>query len=106
MFGNFGNIMDMMGKINSFKDKFTGLKDELENETFTTTSTDGTVKITMSKLATIKDIELAEEMDKEQIEDMLVMTLNKALEQVKTEAIDKAKKTAQENLPSIPGMPF
>ena len=106
MFGNFGNIMDMMGKINSFKDKFTGLKDELENETFTTTSADGTVKITMSKLATIKDIELAEGMDKEQIEDMLVMTLNKALEQVKAEAIEKAKKTAQDNLPNIPGMPF
>ena len=106
MFGNFGNIMDMMGKISSFKDKFTGLKDELENETFTTTSNDGTVKITMSKLATIKDIQLADGMDKEQIEDMLVMTLNKALEQVKTEAIDRAKKTAQENLPNIPGMPF
>ncbi|MBF0596622.1 YbaB/EbfC family nucleoid-associated protein [Faecalibacter rhinopitheci] len=106
MFGNFGNIMDMMGKVSSFKEKFSGLKDELENETFTTTSNDGTVKITMSKLATVKDIVLAEGMDKEQIEDMLVMTLNKALEQVKTEAIDRAKKTAQENLPNIPGMPF
>ncbi len=31
-------------------------------------------------------------MEKEEIEDLLVMTLNKALEQVKTEAIDRAKK--------------
>ena len=98
--------MGMMGKIGSIKDKFSDLKNDLENEIFTTTSNDGSVKITMSKLATVKDIELAEGMDKEQIEDMLVMTLNKALEQVKTEAIDRAKKTAQENLPQIPGMPF
>ena len=106
MFGNFGDIMGMMGKIGLIKDKFSDLKNDLENEIFTTTSNDGSVKITMSKLATVKDIELAEGMDKEQIEDMLVMTLNKALEQVKTEAIDRAKKTAQENLPQIPGMPF
>ena len=106
MFGNFGDIMGMMGKIGSIKDKFSDLKNDLESEIFTTTSNDGSVKITMSKLATVKDIELAEGMDKEQIEDMLVMTLNKALEQVKTEAIDRAKKTAQENLPQIPVMPF
>lgn len=106
MFGNFGDIMGMMGKINSFKEKFSNLKNELDSEIFTTTSTDGKVKITMSKLATIKDIELADGMEKEEIEDLLVMTLNKALEEVKNDAIEKAKKTAQENLPNIPGMPF
>ena len=106
MFGNFGDIMGMMGKINSFKDKFSDLKSELDGEIFTTTSNDGKVKITMSKLATVKDIELAEGMEKEEIEDLVVMTLNKALEQVKNDAIDRAKKTAQENLPNIPGMPF
>ncbi len=102
----FGNMMEIMGKIGSFKEKFSSLKDELENEVFTTVSADQTVKITMSKLATIKDIQLADGMEKEQIEDMLVMTLNKALEQVKTEAIERAKSTAKANLPSIPGMPF
>ncbi|WP_313373937.1 YbaB/EbfC family nucleoid-associated protein [Chishuiella sp.] len=106
MFGNFGDIMGMMGKINSFKEKFSDLKNELDSEIFTTASTDGKVKITMSKLATIKDIELAEGMEKEEIEDLLVMTLNKALDEVKTDAIEKAKKTAQDNLPNIPGMPF
>ncbi|WP_313385707.1 YbaB/EbfC family nucleoid-associated protein [Chishuiella sp.] len=106
MFGNFGDIMGMMGKINSFKEKFSDLKNELDSEIFTTTSTDGKVKITMSKLATIKDIELADGMEKEEIEDLLVMTLNKALEEVKNDAIEKAKKTAQDNLPNIPGMPF
>lgn len=32
MFGNFGDIMGMMGKINSFKDKFSDLKNELDGE--------------------------------------------------------------------------
>ena len=57
MFGNFGDIMGMMGKIGSIKDKFSDLKNDLESEIFTTTSNDGSVKITMSKLATVKDIE-------------------------------------------------
>jgi|GEM_PF-343846 len=93
MFGNFGDIMGMMGKINSFKDKFSDLKNELDGEIFTTTSNDGKVKITMSKLATVKDIELAEGMEKEEIEDLLVMTLNNALEL--TERKKRLKKTYQ-----------
>ena len=44
MFGNFGDIMGMMGKINSFKDKFSDLKNELDSEVFTTSSNDGKVK--------------------------------------------------------------
>lgn len=102
----FGNLMGMMDKLNGIKEKFSDLKEELDNDLFIAKSTSGNVKITMSKFATIKDIELADGLDKEQLEDELVLTLNRALEKVKTEAMEKAKKTATENMPNIPGLPF
>lgn len=102
----FGNLMGMMDKLNGIKEKFSDLKEELDNDLFIAKSTSGNVKITMSKFATIKDIELADGLDKEQLEDELVLTLNRALEKVKTEAMEKAKKTATENMPKIPGLPF
>lgn len=102
----FGNLMGMMDKLNGIKEKFSDLKEELDNDLFIAKSTSGNVKITMSKFATIKDIELVDGLDKEQLEDELVLTLNRALEKVKTEAMEKAKKTATENMPNIPGLPF
>ncbi|ADX68046.1 MULTISPECIES: YbaB/EbfC family nucleoid-associated protein [Weeksella] len=102
----FGNLMGMMEKLNGIKEKFSDLKEELDNDLFIAKSISGNVKITMSKFATIKDIEIAEGLDKEQLEDELVLTLNRALEKVKTEAMEKARKTAAENMPNIPGLPF
>ena len=102
----FGNLMGMMEKLNGIKEKFSDLKEELDNDLFIAKSISGNVKITMSKFATIKDIEIAEGLDKEQLEDELVLTLNRALEKVKTEAMEKARKTATENMPNIPGLPF
>lgn len=104
----FGNIMDMMGKLQGIQKEFEDLKTRLDNETFIETSSDGTVSITLTKLATIKDIQIAQGLaaDKEQLEDTLVVTLNKALDEVKRNAIEEAKKTAKENLPAIPGLPL
>ncbi|MFA7687575.1 MAG: YbaB/EbfC family nucleoid-associated protein [Moheibacter sp.] len=104
----FGNIMEMMGKLQSVQKDFENLKDRLDGETFTETSTDGTVSITLTKLATIKDIQIASGLmaDKEQLEDTLVVTLNKALDQIKQNAIEEAKKTAKGSLPNIPGLPL
>lgn len=102
----FGNLMDMMGKLQSIQGNFEELKNRLDSQSFTETSSDGTVAITMTELATIQDVQIASGLlaDKEQLEDTLVVTLNKALEKVKQNAIEEAKKTAKENLPPIPGL--
>ena len=102
----FGNIMEMMGKLQNVQKDFEDLKNRLDSATFTETSSDGTVSITMTELATIKDIQIASGLlaDKEQLEDSLVVTLNKALEKVKQNAIEEAKKTAKGSLPAIPGL--
>lgn len=104
----FGNIMEMMGKLQSVRKDFENLKERLDSETFTEISADGTVSITLSKLATIHDIQIASGLlsDKEQLEDTLVVTLNKALDEVKRNAIEEAKRTAQSSLGGIPGLPM
>lgn len=102
----FGNIMEMMGKLQSVQENFEKLKQDLDSRTFTESSSDGTVSITMTELATIKDIQIAAGLlgDKEQLEDTLVVTLNKALDKVKQNAMEEAKRTAKESLPPIPGL--
>ncbi len=104
----FGNIMEMMGKLQSVQENFKKLKQDLDSRTFTESSSDGTVSITMSELATIKDIQIASGLlaDREQLEDTLVVTLNKALDKVKQNAMEEAKRTDKESLPPIPGLTF
>jgi len=98
--------MEMMGKLQNVQAEFEKLKQRLDSQTFTETSNDGTISVTMTELATIKDIQIASGLlaDKEQLEDTLVVTLNKALDKVKKNAIEAAKKTARENMPQIPGL--
>jgi len=98
--------MEMMGKLQNVQAEFEKLKQRLDSQTFTETSNDGTISVTMTKLATIRDIQIASGLlaDKEQLEDTLVVTLNKALDKVKKNAIEEAKKTARENMPQIPGL--
>ena len=102
----FGNIMEMMGKLQNVQAEFENLKQRLDSQTFTETSNDGTISVTMTELATIRDIQIASGLlaDKEQLEDTLVVMLNKALDKVKKNAIEEAKKTARENMPQIPGL--
>ena len=102
----FGNIMEMMGKLQSAQENFSKLKERLDSHSFTETSSDGTVSVTLTELATIKDIQIAAGLlaDKDQLEDTLVVTLNKALDKIKQNAMEEAKKTAKESLPPIPGL--
>lgn len=102
----FGNIMEMMGKLQSAQENFSKLKERLDSNSFTETSSDGTVSVTLTELATIKDIQIAAGLlaDKDQLEDTLVVTLNKALDKIKQNTMEEAKKTAKESLPPIPGL--
>lgn len=95
-----------MGKLQSAQKNFEDLKNRLDSSSFTQTSADGTVSITLTELATIKDIQIAAGLlaDKEELEDKLIVTLNQALEKVKKNAVDEAKKTAKDSLPPIPGL--
>lgn len=98
--------MDMMGKMEAVKKNFENLKEELDGRVFIETDAEEKLKITMTELATIKDIKVSAELleDKEQLEDLLVITLNKALDKVKKNAVEEAKKTAMSSFSSLPGL--
>lgn len=95
--------MDMMGKLTAVKENFEKLKEKLDNQTFTETSSDGALSITLTELATIQDIQISAGLlaDKEQLEDTLVVTLNKALEKVKENAMKEAKETIGGGFPAM-----
>ena len=69
-------------------------------------SGDGLLKLTITANRELKNIEISDELlnDKEQLEDYLILTLNKAIQ--KTTKINDAEvaAVASEGMPKIPGM--
>ena len=67
---------------------------------------DNKLKITLTANRTIKSIEIDDDLlaDKEQLEDYLILTLNKAIE--KATQINEAElaAAAKDSMPNIPGM--
>lgn len=98
--------MGMMGKLKETQQKVEATKKRLDTVLVDESSNDGKLKITLTANRTIKSIEVADELleDKEQLEDYLILTLNKAIE--KATSVNKAElaAVAKEGMPNIPGM--
>lgn len=67
---------------------------------------DDKVKITLTANRTIKSISIAEDLlkDKEELEDYLILTLNKAIEKATKVNETELAAVAKEGLPDISGM--
>ncbi len=102
----FGDIMGMMGKLKETQEKVKVTKERLNTVLIDEKSSDGQLKITLTANREIKSIEINDTLlqDKEQLEDYLVLTLNKAIE--KATAVNEAElaAVAKEGMPNIPGM--
>ncbi|QLE02524.1 YbaB/EbfC family nucleoid-associated protein [Galbibacter sp. BG1] len=102
----FGDLMGMMGKLKETQQKIEETKKRLDTVTVSEESSDKLLKITVTANREIKAIEVADELlqDKEQLEDYLVLHLNKAIE--KATKINEAElgAVAKEGMPNIPGM--
>ena len=102
----FGDVMGMMGKLKEAQEKVEATKKRLNTVLVDEQSSDGLLKVTLTANRTIKSVEIADELlqDKEQLEDYLILTLNKAIE--KATAINEAElaAVAKEGMPNIPGM--
>lgn len=100
------DLMGMMGKLQEAQAKMEQTKERLKTVTFQEKSNDGLLKVTISAAREIKNIEVAEELlvDKEQLEDYLVLTLNKAIEKANTMHEQELAKVAREGMPNIPGL--
>ncbi len=102
----FGDLMGMMGKIKETQKKVEATKERLNTVMIDEESTDGFVKVTLTANREIKSISVDDSLleDKEQLEDYLVLTLNKAIEKATKVNEAELAAVAKEGMPNIPGM--
>ncbi|MBM1107392.1 YbaB/EbfC family nucleoid-associated protein [Aurantibacter crassamenti] len=102
----FGDLMGMMGKLKETQEKVQATKERLNHVLLDEASADGMLKVTITANRTIKNIEIDSSLleDKEQLEDYLVLTLNKAIERASTVNETELGAVAKEGMPNIPGM--
>ena len=102
----FGDIMGMMGKLKETQQKIEETKKRLDSVLIDEQSSDGLLKVTLTANRTIKSIEVDDTLleDKEQLEDYLVLVMNKAIE--KATKVNEAElgAVAQDGMPNIPGL--
>lgn len=102
----FGDMMGMMNKIKETQEKVEATKERLKTVLIDEQSSDGLLKVTVTATNEIKNISIADELleDKEQLEDYLVLTLNKAI--ARATSINEAElaAVAKDGMPDIPGL--
>lgn len=102
----FGDMMGMMGKLKETQKKVEETKKRLDTVLVDKKSNDGLLNVTLTANRTIKSITIADELleDKEQLEDYLIITLNKAIEKATQVNETELAAVAKEGMPNIPGM--
>ena len=102
----FGDLMGMMGKLKETREKVEATKQRLNTVLVDEQSHDGLLKVTLTANREIKTIEMDDSllMDKEQLEDYLIVTLNKAIEKAGDVHETEISAVAKEGMPDIPGM--
>jgi DNA-binding protein YbaB len=102
----FGDMMNMMGKLKETQKKVEETKKRLDTLLIDEKSMDEKVKITLTANRTIKSITIAEDLlkNKEELQDYLILTLNKAIEKATKVNEAELAAVAKEGLPDIPGM--
>tara|TARA_R110000868_G_scaffold375264_5_gene639757 strand:- start:453 stop:776 length:324 start_codon:yes stop_codon:yes gene_type:complete len=102
----FGDMMGMMGKLKETQKKVEETKKRLDTVLVDETSNDNKLKVTLTANRTIKSIEIDDTLleDKEQLEDYLILTLNKAIEKATNVNEAELAAVAKEGMPNIPGM--
>lgn len=102
----FGDMMGMMNKIKDTQAKVEATKKRLDSVTLQEKSNDELLKVEITANRKLKSIEINDELlqDKEQLEDYLILTLNKAIQKA-TEVNDaELSAVAKEGMPDIPGL--
>ena len=98
--------MGMMNKLKETQEKVEATKERMKTVLLDEQSSDGLLKVTISAAREIKNINVAPELleDKEQLEDYLVLTLNKAIKRAGEVNDAELAAVAKDGLPDIPGM--
>lgn len=104
----FGDLSGMMGKLQEAQKKVEETKKRLDAVLVEESSSDQKIKVTLTANRTIKSITIDDSLlsDTEELEDYLIITLNKAI--TKATAINENEMAiaAKSGMPNIPGMGF
>jgi len=101
----FGDISGMMSKLKEAQQKIEETKNQLNNVLIDGTSGNGMVDVTVTGNGAVKKITISNELrDKKEIEDSLIMALNKALEKATIIRENELANAAKDGMPNIPGM--
>lgn len=102
----FGDIMGMMGKLKETQQKVEETKKRLNHVLIDEQSADGLLKVTVTANRELKNISIDEGLleDTEQLEDYLILVLNKAIARATEVNETELGAVAKEGMPSIPGM--
>lgn len=96
----------MMGKLKETQRKIEETKKRLDSVFINEQSNDGSLKVTFTANGKLKSIAIAQDLmtDKEQLEDYLIVTLNKAIEKAAKVNQAELDAVAKVDMPMIPGM--
>ncbi|MFK5981954.1 MAG: YbaB/EbfC family nucleoid-associated protein [Flavobacteriaceae bacterium] len=102
----FGDLQGMMAKLKDAQAKVEATKQRMNTVLIDEQSSDGLLKITITANRELKNIEIDDDLleDKEQLEDYLILTLNKAIEKATKINDAEVSAVASEGMPNIPGM--
>lgn len=98
--------MGMMGKIKETQKKVEETKKRLDTVIVDETSSDHKIQVSLTANREIKSLAIDDSLlsDKEQLEDYLIVTLNKAIEKASKVQEAELGAVAKEGMPNIPGM--
>ncbi|SEB38050.1 hypothetical protein SAMN04489761_0303 [Tenacibaculum sp. MAR_2009_124] len=102
----FGDISNMMGKLKEAQGKVEETKKRLDTVLIDESAASGNLKITVTANREIKAISVDKSLlqDKEELEDYLILTLNKALKRAGEINEQELAIAAKSGMPNIPGM--
>jgi len=98
--------METTIKLKETREKVEATKKRLDTVMVDEKSSDGMLSVTLTANREIKSIEIDDQLlkDKEQLEDYLVLTLNRAIEKATNVHETEIAAVAKEGMPNIPGM--
>ncbi|MDO6744152.1 YbaB/EbfC family nucleoid-associated protein [Tenacibaculum soleae] len=102
----FGDISGMMDKLKDAQKKVAETKNRLNTVLIDESAANGALNITVTANREVKAITINKSLleDKEELEDYLVLTLNKALKRAGEINEQELAIAAKDGMPNIPGM--